>query len=218
MSEEAKLEKLWMTKFKEYFKDQEKRFIEKLEKAKKGVAETMGIDRSEELQSVITIIDPLMYETAMLGVKQASKLIDQPIVADLDFLRQWLDKVSLEIGETITDTTINAFDDTLREGINKGEGIAELTKRVQEIFTFANKTRAELIARTETARGITEAHRQTYARYGFYEVKWLLAPGSCETCIDLSHLKWNINTIESQIPVHPNCKCDFTPIVMTDEE
>ena len=52
MNEEAKLEKMWRNKFKEYFKDQEKRFIEKLEKAKKGVAESMGIDRSEELQSV----------------------------------------------------------------------------------------------------------------------------------------------------------------------
>lgn len=212
MSQENVLEGRWIKEFKKLFKDQKKRFIEQLEKSKKGFAKEMGIDVEKEMQTTIEIIKPLMYETLITGVKQASELIDQPLVSDFDFLRDWLDNVSEKIGEQITDTTIKDFDKTLREGVENGESMKELTERVENVFEFASKSRADMIARTEVARGITEAHRQTYDYYGFYEVKWLLAPGSCEECEQLSQDHWNIDSIQGEIPVHPNCKCDFTPI------
>lgn len=69
-----------------------------------------------------------------------------------------------------------------------------------------------MIARTETARGVTEAHRKMYEHYGFEDVKWLLAPGACEECVSLAGENWTVKSIEGQIPVHPNCKCDYTPL------
>lgn len=212
MSQEEMLEKKWQSEFKKFFKSQQERFIDAIEKSGKSVATEYGIDTAKELASTIEIINPLMYETLMTGVKQASDLIGQPTIADLDFLREWLDKVSEEIGQTITDTTINAFNETVRAGVEAGESVGDISKRVREVFSFASKTRAEMIARTETARGVTEAHRQTYDYYGFYEVKWLLAPGSCALCEDKARSKWTIDNIKGEIPVHPQCKCDFTPI------
>lgn len=212
MSQEEMLEKKWQLEFKKFFKSQQERFIDAIEKSGKSVATEYGIDTAKELASTIEIINPLMYETLMTGVKQASDLIGQPTIADLDFLREWLDKVSEEIGQTITDTTINAFNETVRAGVEAGESVGDISKRVREVFSFASKTRAEMIARTETARGVTEAHRQTYDYYGFYEVKWLLAPGSCSLCLDKSQRKWTIDSITGEIPVHPQCKCDFVPI------
>ena len=212
MTEEEKLEKLWTSEFKKFFKSQKERFISKIEEGKKGIAEEYGIDVATELSATIEVINPLMYETLMRGVKQASELIGQPVIADMDFLKDWLDKVSVEIGTNINDTTINAFTEALMEGTQAGESVTEIGKRVEDIFTFASKTRAELIARTETARGVTEAHRQTYDYYGFYEVKWLLSPGACAICEDEGKKKWTLDTIKGMIPRHPNCKCDMTPI------
>ncbi len=212
MDEEVKLEKLWADSFKEFFKEQKNRFISKIEENMKGVAEEYGIDVASELTATVEVISPLMYETVMVGVKQASELIGQPIIADLDFLNEWLGKVSQEIGEQINQTTIDAFVEALREGTEAGESVGEVSKRVEDIFTFATKSRAEMIAKTETARGVTEAHRQTYDYYGFEDVKWLLAPGSCEICAGKSRQSWTTSNIKGEIPVHPNCKCDFTPL------
>ena len=212
MTEEAKLEEKWDKEFKKFFKSQKERFIEAIKTSKKGVAEEYGIDVATELSATIEVINPLMYETLMTGVKQASELVGQPVIADLDFLREWADKVGEEIGQSITDTTINAFNETVRAGVEAGESVADIGKRVEDVFTFASKTRAEMIARTETARGVTEAHRQTYDYYGFYEVKWLLAPGSCQLCNEKNMQKWTIDSITGEIPVHPQCKCDFVPI------
>lgn len=212
MTEEEVLEKLWIDEFKKFFTKQKDRFIEAVEKSKKGVAEEYDIDVAYELTATIEVINPLMYETVMRGVRQASELVGEPVIADLDFLREWLDDVSQNIGQQISDTTINAFNDALREGVEAGESVGDLSKRVEEVFTFASKNRAEMIARTEVARGVTEAHRQTYDYYGFNEVKWLLAPGSCALCDEKSRSKWSISSVRGEIPVHPNCKCDFTPI------
>jgi len=212
MSEERLLEDKWIGDFKSFFKDQEKRFITKLKDHKKSAIGDLGIDVEDELQATITIIDPLIYATVMQGIKQASDLLQQPYIADLDFLKAWIAKVSEEIGTVINNTTIDAFNSSLTIGLESGEGIADLTKRVSEVFDFATDTRATMIARTETARGIAEAHRQTYDYYGYEHVDWLTYD-ACDECISKSLQKWTVDTIAGEIPVHPNCKCDFVPSV-----
>lgn len=215
MKQEAVIEDLWLKGFKKFFKAQKKRFIKKVEEANKSVAEEYGIDVIAEMGATVEVIEPLMYETVMTGVKQASELVGQPAIADFEFLREWLDKVGEDIGEKINNTTITAFDKTLQEGIAKGDSVIDLKKRVEKVFDFAVDTRAEMIARTESARGITEAHRQTYEYYGFENVEWLLSPGACEICVAKATELWTTQSINGEIPVHPNCKCDFVPIVLT---
>lgn len=221
MAEEVELEKLWQDKFETFFKDQRKRFLGALKDSgksmkkkltNKGIARELGIDYEKELATTISLIEPLMYETAMRGVKQASELVGQPMVADLNFLEEWIGKVSEETGTSITNTTIEGFEKTLREGVEQGESLGDLTKRVEEVFDFATKNRAEMIARTETARGVTEAHRLAYDQFGYSEVKWLLAPDACDECIAKEMNSWTVDSIKGEIPVHPQCKCDFTPI------
>jgi len=216
MTEEGALEGMWEKGMTQFFASQKDRFLEKLDAnfAKlKGIEDDLNIDASDELKATINIISPLMYQTLMKGSVQAAEVIGEPAILDMDFFKIWLDKVSEETGQSINNTTIQAFADTLKEGIAAGEGLNDLKTRVQVIFDFATATRATLIARTETARGVTEAHRKMYEHYGFDEVKWLLAPGACEECAGRSEEKWTINSIDGQIPVHPNCKCDMTPTV-----
>ena len=215
MEEEGSLETLWTKRFAEFFTAQKERFLQKLEDNIgniKGIAEDLQIDTEQELKATIEIISPLMYETMAKASINAAELVNERTIIDMDFIKTWIDGVSKKTGESITDTTIEAFAKTLKEGIDAGEGLGELKNRVEEVFTFATDYRALLIARTETARGVTEAHRKTYEHYGFTDVKWLLAPGSCELCAEKADASWTVKSIESEIPVHPNCKCDMSPI------
>jgi len=155
MTEEAGLEGLWQKTITGFFEKQEQRFLTALEEGKKELAEEYGINAQEELKSTIDIINPLMYETVMRGTRQASELIGEPSIIDMDFIKAWLAGVSAKTGESINETTIKAFEETLKEGIANGESLGELKNRVEEVFTFAKSSRAEMIARTETARGVT---------------------------------------------------------------
>jgi HK97 family phage portal protein len=211
MNEEAPLENLWEKQFTAFFEKQKERFIAKLD-GTKSATEKYNIDVEQELQATIDIISPLVYQSFVAGVRQASELIGEASIMDMDFVKAWLDKVAKTSGESINSTTIEAFEQTMNEGISAGESLGELKNRVEEVFNFAQGTRATLIARTETARCVTEAHRQMYEYYGFDEVKWLLSSGACEECVVKSSDSWNVKTIEGQIPVHPNCKCDYTPL------
>lgn len=211
MAEEGGLENLWAKRFTDFFEKQQDRFLKAVEGLDKK-SDTYGIDQQEEIKATIEIISPLMYETMAKASKGAAELVGEAAIIDMDFIKTWIDGVSKRSGEQITQTTIASFAETLKAGIANGESLSELKSRVEKVFTFAKDHRAELIARTETARGVTEAHRKTYEHYGFEEVKWLLAPGSCEMCMEKAQGKWSTKTIESEIPVHPACKCDFTPL------
>lgn len=215
MDLEVKLENLWKSKFIGFFEAQKIRFKNSLDEYfKKAVAEQYGVSKTQELEATIDLITPLMYETVMTGIAGASELIGENMIVDMDFIREWIGKVSEEIGETINDTTIDNFAETIKEGVDNGEDIGDLRKRVEAVFDFAKDYRAEMIARTETSRGVVEAHRKTYEYYGYTDAEWLLSPGACSLCIAKSLEEWTIKNIEGQIPgqTHPNCKCDFTPL------
>lgn len=211
MASEARLEGVWKSRMADFFREQKKRFMDSIEKGMAG-AEFKQINVKDEVATTIQVISPLMYETVMAGVAGASALIDQDVVMDMDFIKAWLDKVSGEIGMSITETTLAEFEKAMDDGVSAGESLSEIKARIEKVFDFAIEYRAELIARTETSRGVVEAHRQTYEHYGFTDVEWLLSPDVCSTCQDRASKEWTIKNIDGQIPVHPNCKCDFTPL------
>lgn len=215
MEQEVQLERLWKSKFIEFFEAQKTRFIDSLKaNYKKDIAGDYGVSKTQELQATIDLISPLMYETVMSGIRGASELVGEDMIVDMDFIKEWLAKVSRETGEAINDTTIENFAEALKEGVAEGEDIGKLSKRVEAVFDFAKDSRADMIARTETSRGVVEAHRKTYEHYGYTDVEWLLSPGACSLCIMKSLEDWTVKSIEGQIPgeTHPNCKCDFTPL------
>lgn len=212
MASEAKLEGLWKSRMADFFREQKQRFVDSIEKSEQGQVEFKSVSKTDEVTATIQVISPLMYETVMTGVAGASALISEDMVMDMDFIKAWLDQVSEEIGVSITETTIAEFEKTMNEGVTGGESLSELKTRVEKVFDFAVDYRAELIARAETSRGVAEAHRQTYEHYGFTDVEWLLSPDACSTCQDRATKEWTIKNIDGQIPVHPNCKCDFTPL------
>lgn len=62
---------------------------------------------------------------------------------------QFIQARANQLAGQVTDTTYAAIQDALVEGINEGDGIPELSRRIREVFETASSSRATTIARTE---------------------------------------------------------------------
>src|SRR5690606_38817363 len=79
----------------------------------------------------------------------------------------------------VTDTTKQGIRDALSAGLLEGESIPDMGKRIQESGTFA-RSRAELIARTESARVTNHAAVESLQHYAAetgarFSKEWLTA-------------------------------------------
>lgn len=101
----------------------------------------------------------------------------------------------------------------LIEGVEAGEGARPLAKRVSEA-TGMERSRAELIARTETMRAYNEVSQDQFERYGVEKVEWLAAMDerTCPVCGKHHGREFPIND-HPEIPAHPNCRCILLPVI-----
>jgi SPP1 gp7 family putative phage head morphogenesis protein len=74
-------------------------------------------------------------------------------------------------------TTRNALRDTLVVGTSQGEGIRDLRQRIEDVFDVADRTRADLIARTEVLRSSNYATWQAHKESGVVDNRqWISTP------------------------------------------
>ena len=222
--------------------DLEKRKDLTKKEAKNLVADAMGEKFAKELQK--TSKKPLsssLGDGIKLGAKQL-KLMNAAPGVEVD--KQTRNKLA-----EITEAETIKFSDKIKkhynvrvakvlgDGIQKGETIPQLTKRVQDWAGKANDTKrgtrahATMIARTETARAAIRGQVAAYEESGVVKgKKWLLAAGGCVYCTAFAKqfgkaelgkpfvekgttLQTNSGTMTLDYeniegpPLHPNCRC-----------
>lgn len=72
-----------------------------------------------------------------------------------------------------SDELYKKIQDSLREGINKGEATRKLAERVQRELPTVGKDRAFIIAQAETAAAYGESHFHSIKHSGFKTKRWL---------------------------------------------
>jgi len=84
-------------------------------------------------------------------------------------------------------------------------------------YIISDKRYAEMIARTESARALTEGRVGAYRRGGIKQVQWLSAGDSrvCEECMDLDGRIFPINAAP-MVPLHISCRCDKVSAGLTE--
>ena len=106
-----------------------------------------------------------------MGLDQAFDMMNPDINKHLE------DFGTTQITGYVNETTQQALRDTLSEGVEAGEGISELSKRVGEVFDAADGYRAELIARTEVLRSSNFATLEGYKQSKLVDKKeWISTP------------------------------------------
>jgi len=134
----------------------------------------------------------------------------------LDLLDQvaleWIEARSLLLAGSLNETTKIALRKTLAEGFSNGESIPKLTKRIEGYFETDARFRAARVARTETIAASNEGALQRYEKEGIDKSEFYPSPGACPECLALVG-EYPTKEAHGLIPVHPNCKCVYLPVV-----
>lgn len=145
-----------------------------------------------------------------------------------------------KMATNFNDETLRLLNETLAQGIQEGEGLGELKKRVNDVYGDIEGYRSERIARTETLKASNAATVDAYRQTGYVKAKqWVVNPNACEQCqefegktvpLDDAFLGLgesysvvdpetgdettytnSYDTIEEP-PLHPNCECTIIPV------
>ena len=257
---QEKFERRFVIKMEDIFKEQEKDTLKKLTlEGGKIAGEGRGV---ENYKSKYWAEMKLSIPRLLLNIKEASKKIvskTKPIIEeslfeigdyvldtmDLDEgfketveVRKYLKENPIKFADSVNELTNEKLRATLSEGIAKGESVFNLSKRVEVVFEEAKKSRAQMIARTETSRAMNFATLDAYKQSGLVVRKEWLTAGDERTCQfcnpmngktvaisdeyfekggsfegdDGGTLKFNYSNIEHP-PLHPSCRCTLIPVV-----
>ncbi|MFH0777381.1 MAG: phage minor head protein [Candidatus Eisenbacteria bacterium] len=159
-------------------------------------AYTTGAQRS------VTFLEALGVKTAYTQMPVDQKVIsilEQRNLSDLDGITA---AMSQDIMRTVTD------------GVMDGKGIEAIAREIDEDIDGIGRTRARLLARTETMTAFNRAATTQYQKIGVEEVEWYTShlENVCEDCESLDRQRFPINEAPP-CPYHPNCPCILLPVI-----
>lgn len=103
------------------------------------------------------------------------------------------------------------FKDTL---ITEGNlSRTSINSAVSEFEKKLIRERADMIARTESAMAFSEGEIQSYGEAGVQMLEFSAADDADEECLIFHTRKYPITETRGIIPIHPNCRCDWLPVV-----
>jgi hypothetical protein len=150
---------------------------------------------------------------------------------------------SVRFAKSVNQTTLDMLKKELTEADRLGEGIPQITKRIQALFTNMTKERAYMTARTETMRAQNFGAEQGYIQSGVVEAKRWLSLEDLRVCSFCAYMngkilvlggtwfeqgtsitlpKLNGNGTETfkfnyeaikRPPAHVKCRCCLSPVV-----
>ena len=105
----------------------------------------------------------------------------------------------------------------LAEGLSQGWGIKKIAKSLTDNVSKMNRTRANVLARTEIIRAHAEGQLDSYERLGVKELRlmaeWSTAGDErvCPECGELEGVVMTVEEARGLVPRHPNCRCMWIP-------
>jgi HK97 family phage portal protein len=197
---------------------QKKRVMGTLGKSIKALP--ISFNKKKENQIFSELALPFMVDAATESGQDALDLLGTgetfEYTATLE--KKLKDRTKL-FASSVNDTTLDKLSRTLAEGIEAGEGIAELSARITEVYEEFPTYRSDLIARTESTavnnEGFEEAYRQSDVVKG---QEWITAHDNLvrpeHEAMDGEVAKVGEDFSNGlPYPQEPNCRCVIAPIV-----
>ena len=182
-------------------------------------------------------ISPELKNCLIVGAKEGLKKIKlSPEIFDVanPEVTKYISKKTIKLSGEVNKVTVEKIGKTLAQGMEKGETISQLRKRIMENSAF-NVQRSELISRAESASAYVNGEKEGWKQSGQVSgTKILISPGACEFCraianenrevplgenyynkgdsitgVDGGTMKFDHEDVA--IPIHPNCRCDASP-------
>lgn len=146
---------------------------------------------------------------------------DIPPIMD-EFALLWIKTRSLALAKMMNGTTKEQLRKVLAKYFEENRSIPEITKGIKQFYKDTVKGRAAMVARTETIAAANEGRVQTYEKEGVRKVQFVSAMDEATLasgcmCPDLHNQSIDnpvpIKDSHGIIPVHPNCRCTWIPVV-----
>ncbi len=198
---------------RKHWEEQEEEVIENLDNPH---GELFNKEKSKNDWMLLLV--PALIAIYELSARDTDNLVnpDVPVYSITPTAQNWITEHAGELikpkdGMGLDDVTMFDLRATLNEGLQAGEDIAQLTKRVQKVFAGYEDWRAERIARTETMTAANRAAIDRYSNAGIKQWEWLNGPEPCDDCKPLNGKIFNVGDAEP--PQHPNCVCTVLPVI-----
>lgn len=204
-----------------FMEEQSKRVIAKL-KERKGVKMSVSdigliLDKAGETERVASFVLPFLTEWVKDAGIEAYGLLG--INQDFSFdgaIESAVIKRARELSKQINDTTFENISTTLAEGINEGESITKLSKRIKDVYDDFSAYRTRLIARTEATVANNQGFMSAYKQSGIVTHKEWIATADDRTREEHAAMDGEIVPIDKpfsnglQYPQEPNCRCTIS--------
>lgn len=209
--------------------EQKDRFFKRLNKAK-GVEEkaiTISIvkrafNKKKEDQLLAEFSFPFLAELAKEAGEDALDMIAPAEDFSVAKMEKVLRKRAEMLADSVNGTTLESLTGTIAEGIDAGEGIGEMTDRIQSVYSDLSDYRAERIARTETTASNNEGFIEAYKQSGVATHKEWIAVMDERTRPEHAALNGEVVPLDSKFsnnltyPQEPNCRCVIGPVFKED--
>ncbi len=181
-------------------------------------------DYKEAIRDFKNGFQSVIQHTVIEGVRQAIDLVEILKQFGAEFLNPhslaWIETDSLKLAKGVNKTTRAQLRRSLAEGFSAGEGIPKLSARVSSLYSQKYSRHAHTVARTETIRASNFGALQGYKDAGVEMVEFYVSldESTCEECEVLSGKHFTPSEAEGLIPVHPNCRCTYLPVIPKEVE
>lgn len=107
----------------------------------------------------------------------------------------------------------------LSQGMLDGSSVTQIAKQLEEKVDTLTAVRAMTLARTETVAAHAEGQLDGFERLGVKDLgvkaEWLTAGDLrvCPLCLANEGKIFSIEDARGMIPLHPNCRCSWTPYI-----
>jgi HK97 family phage portal protein len=210
----------WKRELKKFFQQQQDEVLAKLrdQKAVQKISiEDVLFERAKYNKLLTDLAMPLLISILEDGAEEAAETIgfDYSLFDVTNpHVQEWVGS-RLELIKDINDTTRDLLKETLKEGIGEGETISQLSERVTQVFSQAKGYRAEVISRTETIAAYVQGNVELYREAGIKELEFFTAMDErvCEECYSKHGNTYKVKDSIGVIPVHPQCRCDWIPVI-----
>lgn len=131
---------------------------------------------------------------------------------------------SYEELQNVTEVMADQMRDVLATGLADGIGANELADLLSGRVDSIGRTRARTIARTEVISAHATATLSAYKEAGIEGVgvraEWGTAGDDsvCPECEDMEGQTFTMEEAEGMIPLHPNCRCAWLPVVSNPQD
>jgi HK97 family phage portal protein len=167
--------------------EQRKEVLEQLPHVVKAVNPADLFSKEKWISITVDAISPIV-ETLF---SEQAKLAAAEVGSTFDFTEATREAVHESVqmmSESYQQTTLNALESHINDGLQAGDSLADITKRVEQVYEWSDDSRAKTVATTESFRSANSALRAAWKQSGVVKtVRWYTAEDSkvCPFCSEM---------------------------------